>query len=267
MSTEGRNPRSMSLDKMSALEVVELMTNEEQAVIDAVRAVSPQLALCATKCAEAFHHGARVIYVGAGTSGRIAVMDAAEMPPTFGISTDHFIAVMAGAAENRAVERAEDDEDAAVEALKGLGLRHSDVVIGLAASGRTPFVLAAIRFARRHGVWTCGIANNVGTSLIEEADLGIFLDTGPEVLTGSTRLKAGTAQKLALNRISTTAMVLSGKVISNLMVDVKASNEKLRQRCVSIVCALTSLSDAEAWFALEENGWDVRDVIERHADH
>jgi N-acetylmuramic acid 6-phosphate etherase len=261
MSTEGRNPRSTDLDTMSALEVVELMTNEEQAVIDAVRAVSAQLALAASKCAEAFHHGARIIYVGAGTSGRIAVMDAAEMPPTFGISPDHFIAVMAGAAENRAVEKAEDDEDAAVDALKKLGLRHSDVVIGLAASGRTPFVLAAVRYARRNGIWTCGIANNAGTPLLEEAELGIFLDTGPEVLTGSTRLKAGTSQKLALNRISTTAMVLSGKVVSNLMVDVKASNEKLKHRCVSIVTTLTDLSEPQAWAALEENGWDVRALL------
>lgn len=262
MSTEGRNPRSMTLDAMSALEIVELMNREEAVVLEALNAASAGLAQCATRCAEAFHHGGRVIYVGAGTSGRIATMDAAEMPPTFGVAPDRFIALMAGAAESRAVEQAEDDPDAAATALGHLGLHHADVVIGLAASGRTPYVLGALRYARHHRVWTCGIACNPGTPVIEEADLGILLDTGPEVLTGSTRLKAGTAQKLALNRISTCAMVLSGKVVSNLMVDVKASNDKLRDRCVSIVCALSGMERDEARRALESTDWSIRAAIE-----
>jgi N-acetylmuramic acid 6-phosphate etherase len=263
MNTESRNPRSTNLDKMSALEIVELMTDEESVVVDALRAASAGLALAATKAAEAFQHGARVIYVGAGTSGRIAVMDAAEMPPTFGIGPDRFVAVMAGgdSSERRAVEKAEDDPDAAGKELTKLGLNRSDVVIGVAASGRTPFVLGAIKHARSYNIWTCGIACNPGAPLIEAADLGILLDTGPEVLTGSTRLKAGTAQKLALNRISTVAMVLSGKVVSNLMVDVRASNEKLRERCVSIVCELTSLSESEARRALEKSDWSIRAVL------
>jgi N-acetylmuramic acid 6-phosphate etherase len=265
MNTEARNPRSLGLDKMSALEVVELMTAEEAVVLDALRAASAGLAQAATRCADAFKHGGRVFYVGAGTSGRIAVMDAAEMPPTFGIGHDRFIALMAGAAESRAVEKAEDDLYAAATALSQYGLHHSDVVIGLAASGRTPYVLGALRFARTHKVWTCGIACNPGTPVIEEADLGILLDTGPEVLTGSTRLKAGTAQKLALNRISTCAMVLSGKVVSNLMVDVKASNEKLKDRCVSIVCELTSLSERDAREALEKHDWSIRAVFDSTA--
>lgn len=261
MNTEARNPRSLDLDKMSALQVVELMTSEEAVVLDALRTASAGLAQAATRAANAFQNGGRVFYVGAGTSGRIAVMDAAEMPPTFGIGHDRFIALMAGAAESRAVEMAEDDFDSAAAALKRYGLHHSDVVIGLAASGRTPYVLGALRFARTHKVWTCGIACNLGTPVLMEADLGVLLDTGPEVLTGSTRLKAGTAQKLALNRISTCAMVLSGKVVSNLMVDVKASNDKLRDRCVSIVCELTGMSASEARGALEKNDWSIRAVL------
>lgn len=261
MSTEGRNPRSMSLDKMSALEIVELMNREEAVVMDVLAAAAPGLAACAEKCAAAFLAGGRVIYVGAGTSGRIAVMDAAEMPPTFGIAPDRFVAVMAGAAESQAVEQAEDDAGGGVSMLQKLSLRERDVVIGIAASGKTPFVIGALRFARSQRVWTCGIACNAGAPLLYEADLGVLLDTGPEVLTGSTRLKAGTAQKLALNRISTCAMVLSGKVVSNLMVDVKASNEKLRERCVSIVCELRGVSREEARELLEGSGWDVRRAL------
>ena len=264
MSTEARNPRSMSLDKLSALEVVELMNREEAAVLEALNAASAGIAQAATRAAEAYRHGGRVVYVGAGTSGRIATMDAAEMPPTFGIAHDRFVAVLAGGAssDRHATEKAEDDPDAAEQELKKLGLRHSDVVIGLAASGRTPFVLGALRYAKSQRAWTCGIANNPGTPVLLESDLGIFLDTGPEVLTGSTRLKAGTAQKLALNRISTTAMVLAGKVVSNLMVDVKASNEKLRQRCVTIVCELTGLDPASARSALESSDWNIRTVLD-----
>jgi N-acetylmuramic acid 6-phosphate etherase len=182
------------------------------------------------------------------------------MPPTFGIDPDRFVAIVSGGptATGRAVEDAEDDEVAAIQTLNNLGLKAGDILIGLAASGTTPFVLSAVNHARQKGVWTCGIANNPNTPLLEEADLGILLDTGPEVLTGSTRLKAGTAQKLALNRISTGAMVLNGKVIENLMVDVKANNAKLRDRCVRIVCELSNATADEAKIALEEAHWNIR---------
>jgi len=264
MNTEARNPRSTRLDEMTAVEIVGLMNEEESAVMDALRAAEGGLALAATRAAEAFRNGGRVIYVGAGTSGRIATMDAAEMPPTFGIAPDRFVAVFAGgdAATKQATERAEDDPDEAPKQLAQMKMHKNDVVIGIAASGRTPFVLGAVRFARQHGVWTCGIANNPGAPLIAEADLGILLDTGPEVLTGSTRLKAGTAQKMALNRISTAAMVLSGKVVSNLMVDVKATNEKLKDRCVSIVMSLTGLSQSDARAELEKHDWSIRESLD-----
>lgn len=263
MSTESRNPRSIGLDKMSARQVVRLMNEEEMVVLRALQSAEESLAEAGERAAEAFLAGGRVIYVGAGTSGRIAVMDAAEMPPTFGIEQDRFIALISGGtgATEQAQEAAEDDEHAAVSALNECGLSRRDVVIGVAASGRTPFVVSALVHARQKGVWTCGIANNRNTPVLRECDLGILLDTGPEVLTGSTRLKAGTSQKLALNRISTSAMVLSGKVMSNLMVDVKAKNQKLKERCVRIVQDLTQATADEAWHLLDQFGWNVREVV------
>lgn len=245
---------------MSAREIVRLMNEEEGAVLRALAEAEEPLAQVVERASHAFLEGGRIIYVGAGTSGRIAVMDAAEMPPTFGIPADRFVAVIPGGLEAmiKAVEVAEDDEYAAIAAINALHLTRQDIVVGIAASGRTPFVIAAIRHARQKGVWTCGIANNRHSPLLEEADFGVLLDTGPEVLTGSTRLKAGTAQKLALNRISTGAMVLSGKVIENLMVDVKATNQKLKERCARIVCELSPATYDEALTLLEANQWNIR---------
>jgi N-acetylmuramic acid 6-phosphate etherase len=263
MATEARNPRSYGLDKMSAQEIVRLMDEEETSVLRALRAVEQPLATAIDRAAGAFRSGGRVIYVGAGTSGRVASMDAAEMPPTFGIEPDRFVALIAGGAEagTKAMENAEDDVHSSVTELNRLKLSKNDIVIGIAASGTTPFVVSAVRHARQKGVWTCGISNNRNTPLLQAADLGILLDTGPEVLTGSTRLKAGTSQKLALNRISTGAMVRSGKVVENLMVDVKASNAKLKERCARIVTELTNATRDEAWDLLERNDWNIRQVL------
>ena len=263
MSTESRHPRSIGLDKMTALEVVRLMNEEERTVIRALNKAEDAIAKAAEWAATAFQSGGRVIYVGAGTSGRIAATDAAEMPPTFGVADDRFIAIVAGGADasTKSVESSEDIEHTAIQALNALDLSPKDLVIGIAASGRTPFVLAALRHAKQKGIQTCGIANNSGTPIFEIVDLGVFLDTGPEILTGSTRLMAGTAQKLALNRISTIAMVLSGKVIENLMVDVAPTNAKLKERCVRIVRDLSTVSDHEARRLLEQHDWNVRDVL------
>ncbi|MBI1756356.1 MAG: N-acetylmuramic acid 6-phosphate etherase [Fimbriimonas ginsengisoli] len=264
MGTESRNPRSYGLDRMSAREIVRLMDEEEVAVMRAMKLAEPEIALVAEKVSQAYLAGGRIVYVGAGTSGRIALMDAAEMPPTFGIDSERFIGVVSGGdtAASRSIEDAEDDEYAAIITLNNLKLERRDVLIALAASGRTPYVVAAVRHARQKGVWTCGIANNRGTPLLETADLGILLDTGPEVLTGSTRLKAATAQKLALNRISTAAMVLSGKVVENLMVDVKAKNQKLKERCARIVTELSTKTFDEAWDLLEAHDWNLRRVLQ-----
>ena len=248
---------------MSSQEIVRLMFEEEQAVNRAVSAATSQIAVAGERAAEAYQTGGRVIYVGAGTSGRIATMDAAEMVPTFGLDRNRFVAIVAGGpqADSKAIEDAEDDEHAAVQAMNDMSLARNDVVIALAASGRTPFVVAAARHARQKGVWTCGIANNKKVPLFDAVDLPILLDTGPEVLTGSTRLKAATAQKLALNAISTTAMVLSGKVVENLMVDVKANNQKLRQRCVRILRDLTTVSESEAERVLAAHNWNIRQAL------
>lgn len=264
MGTENRNPRSYGLDNMSAKEIVRLMNEEEHAVIRALQAAEEPIADAAIKVAEAYQRGGRVIYLGSGTSGRIAMMDAAEMPPTFGIEPDRFIALISGgsAADGRAVEDAEDDSYASVNMLNELRLSQRDVVVGVTASGTTPFVLSGVRHARQKGVWAAGIANNPRSPLLSMVDLPILLDTGPEVLTGSTRLKAGTAQKLALNRISTAAMVLSGKVIENLMVDVSAKNNKLKERCVRIVRELSNATEDEAWDLLEKHEWSIRSVLE-----
>jgi N-acetylmuramic acid 6-phosphate etherase len=248
---------------MSAREIVRLMNEEESGVMRALHDAEDGLATVIDRAAAAYKSGGCIVYVGAGTSGRIAVMDAAEMPPTFGIPADRFVAVIPGGLQAmvQAVEVAEDDEVAAISAMNAMKLNRDDIVIGVAASGRTPFVIAAVRHAKQKGVWTCGIANNKNTPLLHEADFGLLLDTGPEVLTGSTRLKAGTAQKLALNRISTGAMILNGKVIENLMVDVKATNQKLKERCARIVCDLSSLAFDEAWSLLESNGWSIREAL------
>ncbi len=264
MNTEGRNSRSKHLDKMSAIDIVRLMDQEEEIVMRALRDAQAEISQAAIRAAEAFQKGGRIIYVGAGTSGRIATMDAAEMPPTFGVEPNRFIALVSGgqSTESKAQEDAEDDPHAAIAALNELSVTKDDIVIGIAASGRTPYVLAAVRHASQKGIWTCGIVNNPQTPLCQESDLCIVLRTGAEVLTGSTRLKAGTAQKLALNRISTAAMVLSGKVIENLMVDVKAKNGKLKERCVRIVRELSSATEDEAREMLEAHDWNVRVVLE-----
>lgn len=264
MATEARNPRSYGLDKMTAAQIVRLMNEDEVSVLQALKKAEASIAVAAEEVARAYQAGGRVIYVGAGTSGRVASADAAEMPPTFGVDPDRFIVLIAGgdAASGTAIEGAEDSVSESIEALNRLRLNPKDVVIGLAASGGTPFVLSAVTHARQKGCWTCGIANNRGALLLEAAEHAILLDTGPEILTGSTRLKAGTSQKLALNRISTAAMVLSGKVVENLMIDVKAKNQKLKDRCARIVCELTSLTKDEAWQLLEKNDWNIRRVLE-----
>jgi N-acetylmuramic acid 6-phosphate etherase len=240
------------------------MNEEESIVIRALEAAEESIAVAIEKAAEAFQRDGRVIYLGSGTSGRIATADAAEMPPTFGVGSSRFISIVSGgsAANGLAVEDAEDDAHGAIEALNALRANRKDIVIGIAASGTTPFVVGGVRHANQKGIWTCGIANNRSVPLLEVADHEILLDTGPEILPGSTRLKAGTAQKMALNRISTGAMVLSGKVIENLMVDVKANNAKLKDRCARIVKELAPVTFDEAWDLLADHHWNIREVLE-----
>ena len=263
MATENRNPRSIGLDHMSTKEIIRLMNEEEQIVLRALSIAEDKIAEAADRVSTCYVTGGRIIYLGSGTSGRIATMDAAEMQPTFGIESGRFISLVSGGgrAVTEAVEDAEDNVSASIEQLNEIHAGPTDVVIGISASGATPFVLSGIRHAQQKGIWTCAIANNPQSPLLEIADLSILLDTGPEVLTGSTRLKAGTAQKLALNRISTAAMVKAGKVVENLMVDVKAKNAKLKDRCIRIIRELSTLTNEEARTLLEQNNWNIRAVL------
>jgi N-acetylmuramic acid 6-phosphate etherase len=266
LGTEDRNPRSMHLGEMDVPDVVALMDAEEREALAAVQRASGDIARAATHVAEVYLAGGRTFLLGAGTSGRLAVMEAAELPPTFGVEEGRFVPVTAGGTLSgpAAVTRHEDDEEAAALALDEAGCSAGDAVVGVAASGRTPFVVAGVDHARKRGAWVCGIANNARTPLLDAADVPVLLDTGPEVLTGSTRLKAGTAQKLALNRISTAAMVRAGRVVGNLMVEVRPVTAKLRRRCVRIVGELAGTSDEASTRLLEATGWNVRAAVERH---
>ena len=248
MTTESRNPNTMELDTMSALEIVTVMNREDEKVPEAIRPCLPQIARCAELASEAIRSGGRIVYMGAGTSGRLGVLDAVECPPTFGVPYDTVIGLVAGgnASFHRPIEDAEDKPEEGVKDLKAIELTHSDMVIGIAASGRTPYVLGGLEYARRLGCPTAAIACNVNSPIATAADLAIEVSPGPECLTGSTRLKAGTCQKLILNMISTAAMVRCGKAYQNLMVDVDPCNEKLVIRARKIVMEATGCSEEEA---------------------
>jgi N-acetylmuramic acid 6-phosphate etherase len=262
--TEQRNPASTDLWQLDSLAVIDLMNREEHRALEAVEAAAPQLAEVARRVCAAQQSGGRTVFIGAGTSGRLAAQEIAELTPTFGIQGESFAVLSVGSPEAgpTAVARTEDDVDAVARALADLRIGAGDVVIGLAASGSTPFVRAGLQAAARAGAWTCALANNPSAPMLTDAALGILLDTGPEVLTGSTRLKAGTAQKLALNRITTAAMVLAGHVMENHMIDLKGTNEKFRQRSIRIVSDLAHLDPAEAEQALNATNWSVRRAVE-----
>jgi len=262
-TTEQRNPASTRLDEMAAGEIVSLMNEEDRKVPEAVEKASPRIAEAVELLVEAWKQGGRWIYVGAGTSGRVAALDAAECPPTFGVPPERVLALLAGGtmAITRAVEGAEDDRSAAVRDLEAVDLGKDDVVVGLAASGRTPYVVAAVEHASRVGCATVGISNNPNAELSEAAQVGIELDTGPEVLTGSTRLKAGTSEKLVLNMLSTAAFTRLGKVYENFMVDLQATNEKLRRRAPRIVSEAAGVSKDEAEELLRASGGSVKVAV------
>jgi len=240
--TETRNPRTTDIDRVSTLEVLHLINDEDQQVAVAVRTALPRLAGAVDLAVEALRQGRRVHYVGAGTSGRLGVLDAAELPPTFAVPSEWFVTHAAGgpAALLRAIEGAEDDEDAGAREMAE-SVSAGDVVVGLAASGRTPYVAGALRASRERGAATVLVTANPDTPLGREVDVFVPVDTGPEVVAGSTRMKAGTAQKLVLNAFSTAIMVRLGRTYSNLMVDLVASNAKLRGRTLDILREATGL--------------------------
>ena len=276
--TEQRNPRSENLEKLSPREVVQLFVDEEKFVQDALRDAAADLTRAIEIVAEALRNGGRLFYVGAGSSGRIGVLDASEIPPTFGAPPDLVQGVIAGGvtALHRSAEAVEDDETAGALAMERRGVKDRDVVVGITASGRTPFVLGALSRAKSSGAKTILLTCNpavvagvspaegeiaAGTAASTVVDLVISLEVGPELLTGSTRLKAGTATKVALNIISTGAMVVLGKVRGNLMIDLHTTSTKLRDRAVRVVAELTQSDYDTARQKLEASGWNLREII------
>jgi len=265
--TEQRNPRSMHLDRMPLADAVELMIDEERHIMATLRRHRDGIVQAIRLIVRALRRGGRLFYVGAGTSGRLGALDASECPPTFNVSPDTVQAIIAGGhtALWTSIEGAEDDVVAGGHAIEFRGVSRNDVVVGIAASGRTPFVWGALQAAQRRGATTILLCFNPHLQVPAQArpDLVLSLDVGPEVLTGSTRLKAGTATKLVLNMFSTLAMVQLGKVRSNLMIDLKPTNAKLQDRAVRIVQALTGVDQAAARHALEQSGWRIRDACAR----
>jgi len=257
LTTESRNPRSTDLDRLEVPELLAVMNDEDATVAPAVRRALPEIAAAVQLATTSLRAGGRLLYLGAGTSGRLGVLDAAECPPTFGSDPRQVVGLIAGGerAVRHAVEGAEDSRELAEEDLRAVGLTALDTVVGIAASGRTPYVIGGLDHAGRVGASTVSLACNPGSRLGAHAQVAIEVDTGPEVLTGSTRLKAGTAQKLVLNMISTATMVGLGKVYGNLMVDVVPTNAKLVERAHGIIAAATGVdADTAAAFHQRAGG-------------
>jgi N-acetylmuramic acid 6-phosphate etherase len=261
--SETRNPQTLDLDNLSTLEMVTKFNQQDATVAAAVSLTLPQVAEAVDAAAAALAAGGRLIYMGAGTSGRLGVLDASECPPTFGVPHGVIVGLIAGGpgALLKAVEGAEDDEQLGISDLQALNLTVNDMVVGIAASGRTPYVIGALRYARQQGCRTAAISCNPDSPIAREAAIAISPVVGPEALTGSTRLKSGTAQKLVLNMLSTGAMVKTGKVYQNLMVDMQATNIKLVDRARRMVCEATGCDDQQAEAALEQAGYEVKTAI------
>ena len=263
IATEQRNPNTMNIDTLSTLDMVKLINQEDHRVAEAVALVTDKIAQAIDVIADRLSKGGRLIYCGAGTSGRLGILDAVECPPTYSTEPEMVQALMAGGypAIFKAVEGAEDSKELGVEDMKGINFTAGDVLVGIAASGRTPYVLGCMEYAKELGAPTVSVTCCPGSVLDNFADIGIAPCPGPEVVTGSTRMKSGTAQKMVLNMLSTGTMIKLGKVYGNLMVDVKPSNEKLVRRCVTIVCNATECDDATATAALEACGYRPKTAI------
>jgi len=263
LTTETRNPRTADLDAMSTQDLVAVMNDEDRSVAEAVRTALPRIAAALDEIAERMRKGGRLVYCGAGTSGRLAMLDAAECPPTFSARPDQVQALMAGgaAAIQKAVEGAEDSEALGARDLEAIGLGPKDIVVGIASSGRTPYVIGALQHARSVGALTVAVVCNKDSAVAAAAVLPIEVVTGPEVLTGSTRLKAGTATKMVLNMLSTGAFVRLNKVYGNLMVDLQATNQKLIGRSVRIVSQATGCDLSTAERVLAECDGEVKAAI------
>lgn len=263
LTTEARNQRTMHLDRMSVTELLMVMNEEDAKVAAAVKTQIPQIAKAVEAITKALRQGGRLIYVGAGTSGRIGLLDAVECPPTFGTSPDQVIGFIAGGSQAfiKAVEGAEDDRELGEADLQSIHVSAVDAVVGIAASGRTPYVIGALEYAKQMGAATISLSCNRDAAISQIAEIAIEVENGPEVLTGSTRLKAGTAQKLICNMLSTASMIGLGKVYGNLMVDVQPTNEKLIDRAKRIVMEATACDLSTAEHALEQADYKAKPAI------
>lgn len=264
LKTEMRNEASRHIDRMDTLSMLALMNEENMNACRAVEAATADIAKVCDITAQRLANGGRLFYIGAGTSGRLGVMDAAECPPTFGVSRDQVVGIIAGG-EKCMVQAAEAEEDHALcgeNDLKKHALCAKDVVIGISASGGAAYVVGALEYANRVGAVSVSLSGNKGTPIEKTAQLSIVADTGAEVITGSTRMKSGTAQKLILNMISTSVMIKTGKVYENMMINLKPSNRKLRARMIRIVCEIKGCEEAQAEALLEKHGWNIRKAVE-----
>lgn len=263
LATERRNERTMHLDEMVVEEFLAVMNEEDQSVPYVIKEELPVIAEVTKHAIASFKQGGRLIYIGAGTSGRLGILDAAECVPTFGVSPNMVVGLIAGGerALIKAVEGAEDSKQLAVNDLKALHLNANDTVVGIAASGRTPYVIGGLDYAREVGATTAALSCNKSSKISEHAEFKIEVETGPEVLTGSTRLKAGTAQKLVLNMISTASMIGVGKVYQNLMVDVQPTNEKLEVRAKRMIAEATGVDEQTAARYFDSSNGHVKTAI------
>ena len=252
LGTEKRNPKTENLDSLSTLEILQIMNEEDQNVLNTIKQALPNIDKLVQECIKAYNNGGRVIYVGAGTSGRLGLMDAVEVVPTY--NSDRFVGLIAGGehAFVKAVEGAEDSKELCVNDLKALDFSNKDILIGIAASGRTPYVIGGIEYAKQIGAVTGCVCCNFDSAIAKLVDYPVEVNAGPEVVTGSTRMKAGTCQKIILNMISTCTMIGVGKVYKNLMIDVRPTNEKLVERCRNIVMGCTGCDHDTADKVLNE---------------
>lgn len=265
IKTEQRNPNTTHIDRMTPLEMAEVMQQENLNAARAVKKTVPQIAEAIEKISERVNRGGRILYIGCGTSGRLGVLDASECPPTYGVSPEMVVGIIAGGekALRKSVEGAEDDAAAGRADLAVHNITELDSVVGLSVAGNAAYVVAALEYAKEQGALTIAIACNEDCKINKIADIAITPDTGAEVVTGSTRMKAGTAQKMILNMISTGVMIRYGRVYENFMIHVKPVNIKLRGRCIRIVQQILDCSPEEAEQRLEANSWEIREAVEK----
>lgn len=264
LKTEMRNEASKHIDRMDTMSMLKLVNEENMNAVKAVEAALDQIAEVCDVVADRFEKGGRLFYIGAGTSGRLGVVDAAECPPTYGVSRDVVVGIIAGGLKcmAQAAEAEEDDALAGENDLKQYDICEKDVVMGISSSGGAAYVVGALEYANRMGAFSVSLSSNADTPIERVARIGIVTDTGAEVVTGSTRMKSGTAQKLVLNMISTCAMIKTGKVYENMMINLQPSNQKLTARMIRIVCEIKGCDPEMAQRLLEEHDWNIRSAVE-----